>query len=76
VGNVDWSEFTVAQCPGEFASINAIGLECSFFMDGRDVCRVDHDTINTERFEVIVDPEAAVACFVGTVILSAREVTV
>ena len=46
--DVDRSEFTVAECPGKFASIDAISLECSFFVDGRDICRVDHDTINTE----------------------------
>lgn len=72
--NVDWSEFTVTQCAGEFSSIDAIGLECSFFMDGGDICWVDDDTINTERLELIVDPEAAVTSFVGTVIVGSREV--
>jgi hypothetical protein len=32
-----------------------------------DVCRVDHNAINTERCKLIVDPEAAVTCFVGAV---------
>ena len=38
-----------------------------------DVCRVDDDTINTERFEMIVDPEAAISRFVGAVASSSRE---
>jgi hypothetical protein len=44
-------------------------------MDSGDVCRVDHHTLNAERCELIVDPEAAVACFVGTVRVGTREVT-
>ena len=74
--NIKRSEFTVAQRPGKFASIDAIGLECSFFMDGGDICRIDHDTINTERFQLIVDPEAAITCFVGTVTSSSWEMVV
>ena len=44
-------------------------------MDSGDICRVDHNTINAECFEFVVDPEAAVSRFASTVIVGFREVT-